>query len=904
MLKKYKDKLILKRKLNFNDKLLKLSSLLNQQKLLQQFQKKEFGIKNHELEKLYKKYGYNYIQTNKFNWWLNCLTAFLGPFNLLLLMICIYNFYSYFSTIFDNRYIGDLISACIVIFMIISSGAVTYLQNIKTHFVTKKLIKIISNTATVIRNINNYQQINNNNMFDLIKKSTEINVQELVPGDLIYLSSGDMVPADLRILVSRDLFVNQSSLTGESIPYEKHATTNNHNLLDLENICLMGTNIISGSAICFVVQTSKNTYFSSIADTLKDKKPLTNFQLGVKRVTLLLIIFVLIMAPIIYLLYSGTKNDWLGGISWSAAAIIGIIPEMLPMIVTSNLARGAYKLSKNKIVVKNLSSIQDLGAIDILCTDKTGTLTNDKIELVEFLTMDHKKDNTLLKLFYLNSYFQTGIKNPLDNAILNYINQKNYIFDHHKFQKIDEIPFDFNRRRLTIVIKTNNKIQLICKGAVEEILKISNKIFYNQKIIDFTNDLKKQIKNKIEKLNNCGLRVLTLAYKNIHNDKNKYNENDENELIFYGYISFLDIPKPSANKMVQILNNNGIKLKILTGDNENVTTSICKYVNMKITGIISGKQLDNLADYELKNTVEENNVFVKLNPLQKVRIIDILKANDHVVGYMGDGINDTPVLRQSNIAISVNNATDIAKEASDIIILEKSLDVLQKGIEEGRSIFGNILKYIKITIASQFGNVFTLFIVAAWIPFTPMLPIQMLFQNLIYDFSQFTITFDRVDNYFLKKPQRWRTEGMLSFALINGPISSIFDIITFIIFGYGFQIFELYNKYPNAINTIHNIAIFQSGWFIEGLTTQIIVIHMFRTKKIPFIQSNATWPVNVTTILVIIISFLIPYFFYNIFNMAAPPLIYIPIIIGIIFAYCLTAQFSKVIYIKLTKNWL
>ncbi len=892
------------KKLIFNDKKLKECSKLKQPELLKEFKSNQFGIKTDDVENLQKEYGNNKVDTTKFNWVIKFFKSFFGPFNLVLIAISIYNFYNYFSTPITERWIADILPAIIVVVMIFTSGTVVYIQTIKAHFVTKKLINIVSNKATVIRDGNGYTDINYENMFELIKKSEDIDVRYLVPGDLIYLSSGDMVPADVRILVSRDLFINHASLTGESMPVEKHATTDKVNLLELENICLMGTSVVSGSAIAIVIQTGVKTYFSSISSVLQEKRPLTNFQTGVQRVTLLLIMFVLIMAPIIYLIYSGTKSDWLGGITWTASAIVGIIPEMLPMIVTSNLERGARKMSRSKLLFKNLGAIQNLGAIDVLCTDKTGTLTNDKIELINYASFDNKKEPDLLKLLYLNSYFQTGIKNPLDSAIIDYVKEITHYFAPDKYQKVDEIPFDFERRRLTIIVKNTADTKLISKGAIEEIINVSNKIYYQNKIVDLDDEMRKQIIKTVTRLNVQGYRVLGIGYKVVNENQKVYNINDEKDLIFYGYAKFLDIPKPSTSKMVKVLANRGVELKILTGDNAAVTRSICDRVGMKIKGIISGEELDKLTDYELKRAVEINNVFVKLNPTEKSRIISLLKANNHVVGFMGDGINDVPVLRQSDIAISVNNATDVAKEASDIILLEKSLDIIEQGIEQGRLTFGNILKYIKITMASQFGNVFTLIIVAWLIPFTPMLPVQMLFQNLIYDFSQFAVVFDRVDEDFLLQPQRWRTKGMLSFTFVNGPISSAFDVIIFIILGYVFGVFSAYHADHTSANAAYHVAIFQSGWFIEGLITQTVVMLMFRTKQIPFIQSKPTLPVNVATGIVVLLGFLIPYALNNVFPMTAPPLVYIPIVIGVIGAYCITAQLSKVCYIKVTKNWL
>ncbi|WP_342260597.1 magnesium-translocating P-type ATPase [Spiroplasma endosymbiont of Notiophilus biguttatus] len=880
-----------------NGDYIKQIAQFNQKQLLKNLDLHNFGLKTDQIEIRRKKYGINTLKNTKFNWILEFLKAYFGPFNIILSIITIYNLFSYFTT--NDTSIYSLVAAIIVGTMILLSGTLIYIQSIRAFFITKHLTILVKNTATVIRNIN-INQITKENSIKIIKQAQEINVNELLPGDLIYLSAGDLIPADLKILLSNDLFINQSSLTGESLPAEKHAINDPtyQNLFDLQNICFMGTSVVSGSAIAIVIATATNTYFATIADTINKQRPLSSFSKGIKRVTLMLICFMLVMVPIVLIINGLLKSDWPAAFIFSISVAVGLTPEMLPMIVTSNLARGASKMSKQKVVVKQLAAIQNLGAIDILCTDKTGTLTNDNIEVVNHITLDNKTNNDLIKFIYLNSYFQTGIKNPMDNSIIEFgeKNKLKNISDY--YQKIDEIPFDFNRRKLTIVLqdKLNNK-KLICKGAIEEVINTCNRIVYQDKVIPLNSDLMKMVNKKITKLNEQGLRVLGVSYEDTNLTNNKYNETNEKNLIFLGFVTFLDTPKPTATKMIKLLKTHGVDLKILTGDNELVTRAICNRVNLEIKGLISGEQLTGLTKYELKRVVENNNIFVKLNPLQKAKIIQTLKSNDHVVGFMGDGINDALVLRNADVGISVDNATDIAKEASDIILLEKSLLVLEKGIIEGRRIFGNILKYIKITIASNFGNVFSVLVASAWFAFAPMSPVQLLFQNLLYDISQFTIAFDRVDPSFLLKPQRWNPKGMLPFAFINGPISSIFDISTFAILGFGFGVFAN----PSA----ENINMFNSGWFIEGLLTQTLIVQMFRTEKIPFIQSRGTWPVNIMAIAICTIGLSLPYTYIgHQMNMVGPPPTYIPIVLGIIMTYCVLSQLIKMGYIKTFKKWL
>ncbi|ATG97592.1 magnesium-translocating P-type ATPase [Mesoplasma lactucae] len=914
-----------------NEAELKNISQMDQTQLLEHFDLNEFGLTNEQYEEREEKYGKNEIDKQHFHWWREFVKNYFGPFNIILILISIYNFFSYFSDSFAFDGLGDkfdLIGAILVLLMVIISGTISYIQTIRTYYSTKKISSIVESTTNIIRRKNDDKQdfstVDKNDQLALVKLGEEMDVKDLVPGDLIYLSSGDMVPADVRIVMSTDLFINQSSLTGESLPVEKHATSPaENNILDLQNICYTGTSVVSGSAIALVVATGTNTYFAAISKAISDKRPEGGFQKGVKSVTRVLIVFMLIMVPIVYLINGGVgyartgdSHAWLKAVFFAVAVAVGLTPEMLPLIVTTNLANGATKMAKQKVVVKELDAIQALGAIDILATDKTGTLTNDKIDLIDYQTVDKKSDEKLLKYLYINSYFQTGLKSPMDVAVIDYVKSHNYNFNtHNEIKKVDEIPFDFNRRKLTIVADIKGEgTMMVTKGSMEEVLESCNKVYYQGKVVNKTKTVEKQISAYYEAMNNQGKRVLGVAVKPVDDKKKNFTPADEKDLIFVGFATFQDTPKPSTAKMIKLLKKYGVDMKILTGDNEQVTRAVCKMVNLDIKGLVTGDVIESASEYELKRIVEENNIFVKLNPLQKVKILQVLKENGHTVGYMGDGINDAPVLRQSDVAISVANATDIAKDASDIILLEKSLLVLEKGIVQGRTIFGNILKYIKITTASNFGNTLSMIIASAWLPFLPMQPVQILFQNLIYDMSQFAIAEDDVDESFIKTPQKWRAKEIVPFALVNGPVSSIFDVATFAILGYGYGLIGDYNDWRASAGitlatpetSCDAVRTFNAGWFMEGLMTQAIVVQVLRTEKIPFIQSRATWPLNLTTVLVIGLGFLIGYTkpIANALAMEPPAASFVGVIFAILVAYMLLAQLVKVIYKKIFKVWL
>jgi len=913
-----------------NESNIKKLASLNQKEFLKQMDLESFGLTDAQYEHRVEKYGNNEINRKGFPWFLEFLKAFFGPFSIILLVISIYNFVSYFTNRFGTETShdpADLVGALIVLSMIVVSGLITYIQAIKTYYSTKKISGIIRNKTNIIRlhhddSLADFKQINKQNQLDLIKLGEEMDVSVLVPGDLIYLSSGDMVPADVRVIYSNDLFINQSSLTGESLPVEKHATdtTKSRNILDLEDICFTGTSVISGSALVVAIATGNDTYFATISKAIEEKRQTGGFVKGVNKVTRVLIFFMLIIVPIVFLINgfvgmhrpnTTTTDAWLNALFFAIAAAVGLTPEMLPMIVTTNLANGASKMAKQKVVVKNLDAIQALGAIDILATDKTGTLTNDKIKMEECKTVDQKNSPELMKYLFINSYFQTGLKNPMDNAIIEQAKADKLDFNVKKITKIDEIPFDFNRRKLTIVadIPQEGRI-MITKGSMEEILSISTKVYYNGKVQKLTDDLRRQITAYYEKMNGQGKRVLGVGIKKVSAEKNNYTVKDEGELTFFGYATFLDTPKTSTKKMIKILKKYGVSLKILTGDNEAVTRAVAKMVDLKIDGLVTGEIIENASEYELKKIVENNNVFVKLNPLQKVKILQVLKENGHTVGYMGDGINDAPVLRQSDVAISVANATDIAKDASDIILLEKSLLVLEKGIIQGRTIFGNILKYIKLTTASNFGNTLSLIIASAWLPFLPMIPVQILFQNLLYDLSQLTMALDRVDESFIKAPQEWRAKEIIPFALINGPVSSVFDVAVFAIMGYtsigNYAIPTVVEQ--GALTEASKMAIgqFQAAWFMEGLMTQALVVQVLRSEKVPYFQTWATWPVNLSTGVVIAMGAIIGFTpqLANLLSMTPPPAVYAAILVGLLVGYMTLAELTKLVYKKIFKSWI
>lgn len=853
------------------------------------------GISEKEAERRIDTHGRNEVAHEKPPaWYLQLLLSFKNPFIFVLLALGVLSFFT-----------DDMKGTIVVTVMVVLSAFIRFLQEFRSQQAAEKLKAMVRTTATVLRT----KEFTNNmdKKVDINKNQTlELPIEDLVPGDIIKLSAGDIVPADVRLLSAKDLFVNQAALTGESLPVEKYEnyhnyhdsninTKRNGDPLEMDNLCFMGTNIVSGTANAVVVSTGANSYFGSLAKSVVGKRPETSFDKGVNKVSWLLIKFMLIMTPIVFFINGISKGDWKEAFFFAIAVAVGLTPEMLPMIVTANLARGAVKMSKKKVIVKQLNSIQNLGAMDVLCTDKTGTLTEDKVVLVRHLDLTGNQCKSVLQLAYLNSFYQTGLKNLIDKAVIEHTEEKRRL-DTTEFHKVDEIPFDFARRRMSVFVKDRSNMNLmVCKGAVEEILSICTHTDINDEILPLTKETTRKIKHLSEQLNEDGMRVIAVAYKlEEPNNEKGYSIQDESDMILAGYIGFLDPPKPSAASAIRTLQEQGVQVKILTGDNEIVTRKVCKEVGLDIGEPVLGYEIDQLSEKALAQLAERTTVFAKLNPMQKSRVIQALQANGHTVGYMGDGINDAVALRDADVGISVDTATDIAKESSDIILLEKSLDVLEEGIIEGRATFGNILKYIKMTASSNFGNVFSVLVASAFIPFLPMLAIHLLIQNLLYDLSQLSIPWDKMDKEFLEKSRKWDTSNLRNFIICIGPISSIFDIITFIV---------MWNVF--GANTVGEQSLFQSGWFVVGLLTQTLIVHMIRTQKIPFIQSTASIPVLLLTALIMGIGIYVPFSPLGAAVGLQPlPLSYFPWLVGILAAYAVLTQFLKQLYIKKFHSWL
>ena len=775
----------------------------------------------------------------------------------------------------------------IIAVMVVCSAILRFWQEWKANEATDSLMKMVKNTCLVKRAGSGEE---------------ELDITELVPGDIVFLAAGDMIPADLRIIESKDLFISQASLTGESEPIEKFPEVKEKqyrkgSIVELDNICYMGSTVISGAAQGIVFETGNRTFLGTIARNLTGHRATTAFDKGISKVSLLLIRFMLVMVPFVFFINGFTKGDWFEAFIFAISVAVGLTPEMLPMIVTANLSKGALSMSKKKTIVKNLNAIQNFGAMNILCTDKTGTLTCDKIVLEKYINADGSNDESkrILRHAYFNSYFQTGLKNLMDKAILSHV--KELKLEHLKdtYTKVDEIPFDFIRRRMSVVIEDKQgKRQIITKGAVEEMLSICSHTEFNGEVQSLTDELKVKAQKISEEMNRKGMRVLAVAQKSYIEKVGNFSVSDEKEMVLIGFLAFLDPPKPSAAEAIKQLHEYGVEVKILSGDNDIVVKAIGRQVGIDTSYSLTGPDIENMDEATLKERVKTTTCFSKLTPLQKTQIISILQEQENTVGFLGDGINDAAALRQSDIGISVDSAVDIAKENADIILLEKDLMVLEDGVLEGRKTFGNINKYIKMTASSNFGNMFSVMFASAFLPFLPMMPIHLLIQNLLYDISQTTIPFDRMDPEFLRKPRRWDASDLKRFMIYIGPISSIFDIVTYLVMWHVF-----------GCNSPEHQSLFQSGWFIEGLLSQTLIVHMIRTRKIPFIQSRATWPVIGMTTLVMVIGIVIPFTSFGAsIGLQALPLSYFPWLMGILLSYCVLTQLIKNWYIRKFSGWL
>ncbi len=847
------------------------------------------GLSEAEAQALRQQHGLNEVEHEQpLSRWVHLWHCYKNPFNLLLTLLAGVSLAT-----------DDVQAAVVIGTMVVLSTVLRFWQEAKSNKAADALKAMVSNTATVMRRDFSadaapvFGKFYGASLHIKGAQRIELPIKQLVPGDLIVLSAGDMIPADCRVLSAKDLFVSQAAMTGESMPVEKfphQADRDTRNPLELDNIVYMGTNVVSGAATAVVLTTGNATYFGALAQRVgaTDRGP-TSFQTGVNKVSWLLIRFMFVMAPLVLFINGFTKGDWPEALLFALSVAVGLTPEMLPMIVTSTLAKGAVFLSRKKVIVKRLDAIQNFGAMDVLCTDKTGTLTQDKIFLARHVDIWGQESDDVLEMAYLNSYHQTGLKNLLDVAVLEHVEVHRELNVGTAYRKVDEIPFDFNRRRMSVVVAEHDRPHvLICKGAVEEVLSVCQYVRHGDAQEVLTDELLARIRSVTAAFNEEGLRVVGVAARSMPRGRDTYTLADEQGLTLIGYVAFLDPPKESTAPALKALAEHGVAVKVLTGDNELVTAKICREVGLDQQGLLLGNDIERMSDAELAVAVETTNVFAKLTPTHKERIVRLLKANGHVVGFMGDGINDAPALRTADIGISVDSAVDIAKEAADIILLEKSLMVLEEGVLEGRRTFANMLKYIKMTASSNFGNVFSVLVASAFIPFLPMLPMHLLVQNLLYDVSQIAIPFDNVDDDMLKKPQRWQPADVGRFMLFFGPISSIFDILTFCLMWYVFQ-----------ANTPEHQTLFQSGWFVVGLLTQTLIVHMIRTPKIPFLQSRAAMPLLVMTGVIMAIGIFLPMGpLASYFKLEALPPLYFVFLPVILLAYMGLTQAVKGFYIR------
>jgi len=862
------------------------------------------GLTDEQAEDNILKFGKNIVSKDKkVPVYKKFLKAFLDPFTFILVALAVVSLIT--DVILQAPKDQNWLTFIIITIMILASGLLRFVQELRSNNAAQKLKEMVRITVAAERG-----------------GKKEIPLAEVAAGDIIYLAAGDMVPADVRVISCKDLFLKQSALTGESEPIEKFAVLLEgsvyHTVTERENIAFMGSTVISGSAVCVAVAVGEETLFGQVAKLLADKPEKTSFEKGISSVSWILIRFMFIMVPIVFLLNGFTKGDWLQALLFAISVAVGLTPEMLPMIVTTSLAKGAIKMAHKKTIIKSLNSVQNFGAMDILCTDKTGTLTQDKVVLQRHMDVHGAESTRVLKYAFLNSYYQTGLKNLMDIAIIDKTNELSAANEAlrgitDEYTKIDEIPFDFTRRMMSVVVKDKSgRRKLLTKGAVEEILAICNFVEYeNMKVLPLTDELKAEVLKTVDELNNSGMRVLALAQKTDPPKAGAFGTDDECDMVLVGYLAFLDPPKDTTRDAIKALKEYGVDVKILTGDNEKVTAAICRDVGIKITNILLGSDVLNLSDEELKKEAERANVFAKLSPDQKARVVRLLRENGHVVGYMGDGINDAAAMKAADVGISVDTAVDIAKESAHIILLEKDLMVLEQGIIEGRKIYANMIKYIKMTAASNFGNMFSVLAASAFLPFLPMLPIHLVLLNLIYDVSCASIPWDNVDKEFLQVPRRWEAKSITRFMLWLGPYSSISDILTFI-FMY-FLVCPAFCGGTWSSLSLSNdtaamamfIGMFQAGWFIESMLSQTLVLHLLRSPKLPFIKSRASLPLTLITALGVAVVIVIPFTpVGTALGMVGLPAIYFLYLAIAIAVYIALTILLKYIYVRRYKELL
>jgi len=866
------------------------SAFLDADQALAELGSNRNGLTEDEVEARREKFGRNEVAHEKPpTWYAELARAFANPFNFLLTTLAIV-----------SGVTGDQEAMTVIGVMVVFSTGLRFVQEFRSNKSAQALRALVRTSTAVEREGDEFVPGTSPAM-----RRREIPMDELVPGDIVYLSAGDMIPADVRLISAKDLFVAQSALTGEAIPVEKIDRAEKPSappaLTELPTICFMGTSVVSGTATAVVVATGSGTSFGRMAKGLVGRRADTAFDVGVRKVSWLFIRFIAVMVPVVFLINGFSKGNWLEAFLFGLAVAVGLTPEMLPMIVTTNLAKGAVTMARRKTIVKRLNSIQNFGAMDVLCTDKTGTLTQDRVVLERHVNVVGEEDDFVLALAYLNSFYQTGLKNLLDVAVLEHGELKGELAIDKAYGKVDECPFDFTRRRMSVVVDHEHRDhQLICKGAVEEILAVCRYVRdeplpgETERIVELRDERREDAKELVAEMNEDGFRVVAVAYREFPTTHGAYSVADERDLILAGFIGFLDPPKETAGPALRALGEHGISVKILTGDNDLVTRKICCDVGIDAEHIVLGSELRALDDDAVGLLASNHGVFAKLTPDDKTRIVRALKSRGHTVGFLGDGINDAGALREADVGVSVDSAVDIAKESADIILLEKSLLVLEEGVIEGRKTFGNTIKYIKMTASSNFGNVFSVLVASAFLPFLPMLPIQLLTNNLLYDFSQTSIPWDDMDPEYIRVPRQWRADDIGRFMVFIGPISSIFDIVTFLVMWYVFK-----------ANSPASQSLFQSGWFIESLLTQTLIVHMIRTARIPFVQSRATWPVLLLTAAIMACGLLLPFVALGAKLKLVPlPGSYFLWLAGILLSYSVLTQIVKGWYVRRFGSWL
>ena len=859
------------------------------------------GVQEDQVETLRDIYGENKLtKATEVPLWKKIYESIINPFTVILLVIAVISLMT--NVILAKPGEEDPTTSIIIVVLVLISGGIRFVQELKSDKAASNLSSLIVNTATVIRD----------------EVQQEIPIEELVVGDIIKLSAGDMLPADALLLETRDFFIQQSSLTGESESIEKKAMwipsedETQKPVLESERFVFMGSNVVSGSALAVILVTGNDTMIGRIEKTLNTFDEPTSFEKEMNTISWLLIRLMLVLVPVVFVINGLTDSDWLEAGVFALSVAVGLTPEMLPMIITASLAKGAVIMAKEKVVIKKLNAIQDLGAIDILCTDKTGTLTQDEIILEYPLDIHANLDLGVLKIGYLNSYFQTGLKNLLDRAIITRTEKESV--EHEdlrelstRYQKIDELPFDFERRRMSVIVKEKSQegALLVTKGALEEMLSISSHVQDGTEIHPITEEIRQNILEAVSQLNEQGLRVLGVSQKFYPNASHRFAVEDESNMILMGYLAFLDPPKPSAAPAIQALKEHGVLTKILTGDNEKVTQTVCERVGLPVDHILLGTDIEEMDDATLAIEAEKTTIFAKLSPEQKARIIRLLKANGHKVGYMGDGINDAPSLKVADVGISVDTAVDIAKEVADVILLDKDLLVLEKGLIEGRKVYANMTKYIKMTVSSNFGNIFSLLFASVFLPFLPMAPVHLIVLNLIYDLSCVALPFDNVDEDFLKEPRAWTAKSITRFMSWLGPTSSIFDIITFAVMFFGIAPMITGSSYAESTNPAYFLMVFQTGWFIQSMWSQTMVIYMLRSPKLPFIQSKPAFSLLVTSLFALFIVTVLPYTpLAASLKLATLNGMYFLALILITVSYMLLVTIVKKVYIKKYREWL